>query len=136
MAGRSKAHILTVAATILLLFPNSASVLCIAPGGHVAIEDINSSCCASPHVVGPLPQRKDSRFNTAVSCDDCTDLFLTPNGRGAIPESYFGIVPGFPAGEYLGNHGSVDIAFSIIRQGIVGRIAASKTSWSPLPLRC
>ncbi len=134
-AGRFKSHLWNATAAILLLFPNSASVLCIAPGGHVAIEDINSSCCASSHAVRPAPQ-KESGVSTAVLCSDCTDLFLTPNGRGAIPESYFGIVPGFPAGEYLGNHGSVDIAFSIIRQGIVGRIAASKTSWSPVPLRC
>ncbi len=136
MSGRFRGNMWAITAAILLLFPNSASVLCIAPGGHVAIEDINSPCCASAHAARPAPQHEETGFGTTVCCKDCTDLFLTPNGRAAIFESYSGIIAGAATGESSVNHGPEDTAFSLFSQSMVGIIAASKPIWSPVPLRC
>ncbi len=92
---------IAIVALILLLFPSSASVLCIGPGGHAAIEDIGSACCAGSlsAVRGDLCPHNG--LAAAGDCRNCTDIFLTPNGRGGTlnsrshfaPTSAFGAIP-------------------------------------------
>ena len=73
-----------VIALMLLLFPSSPTVLCIAPGAHIAVEDMNTACsahCAAGVHIGGSPE---GGFAASDSCCNCTDLFLTPYGRGAV----------------------------------------------------
>jgi hypothetical protein len=90
-------------AALLLVFPGSASVLCVAPGGHVAIEDINALCCIPSNVSIPDGGHKDSGFGSPDRCGGCTDIFLTPNGRTQTSNSYGSAAAIAHADDCLGN---------------------------------
>jgi hypothetical protein len=99
-------------ATLLLMFPSSASMLCIAPGGHVAIEDINALCCAPFSASAPDESHGINSFGSPDKCSNCTDIFLTPNGRAPASKSYRSAAAGYHAGECLGNQLSAVTCFS------------------------
>ncbi len=81
--GRLNGNVFILLSSILLMSPvSSSSVLCIAPD-HVAIEDLDAGCCASPAIAAKENRHSDG-FDTATRCRNCTDLFITPNERGPI----------------------------------------------------
>lgn len=77
--------LLALIAALMLLLPNSASVLCVAPG-HVAVEDINAGCCSSSSLSRIHNMVEDEL--TAAECGDrCTDLYLSSSRPGTLLES-------------------------------------------------
>jgi hypothetical protein len=123
-------------AIILLLFPVSASVLCIGPGGHIAIEDINATCCASAGITDRSEQQPDNGLTAVGDCINCTDFLLTPNKRGALLESYANIVPNSLADACLRNHIPAAIS-SLLRQSVaINKIDVPSTLAAATPLRC
>jgi hypothetical protein len=87
LIGKNGSNAFGIFIIALLLFPSSPSVLCIAPGSHVAIEDIGTLCCIS-YASSPLPDsRPDSTFEEPGSCNDCTDLLQPANGISELPKS-------------------------------------------------
>jgi len=123
-------------AVIVLLFPSSAAVLCIAPGGHMAIEDLNAPCCAPFGVSAPAAYQPDNGFNAPGNCHNCTDFFLTPNGRGAVSESFNHAAASPLDAECPENHFSADISLSLWRSGAVKNTDVSIPVSSSVPLRC
>lgn len=123
-------------AFVVSLFPSSPMVLCIAPGGHIAFEDMDSPCCASAGVSSPAACQPDAGFNAAGYCHNCTDFFMTPNGRGAISESYDQNVASPLVGECPENHISAHISLSLCRAGVLADTDASIPVSSFVPLRC
>jgi hypothetical protein len=123
-------------AIILLLFPVSASVLCIGPGGHIEIEDINATCCASSGINTRSEQQPDNGLTAVGDCINCTDFFLTPNQRGALLESYATIVPDSLADACLRNHIPATISASIHRSRMINEIDVPSTLAAFAPLRC
>jgi len=135
LIDRFRGKMVTLVAVILLPLPSSASVLCIAPGGHVAIEDINAACCAhsamSPRS-GNLPK---GGFDEPGNCQDCTDLFMTPNGRGAILDSCIEVAPDLMAHATPIKH-LPPPPLSARRSGTHKKIDAPPLGSCPAPLRC
>ncbi len=122
-------------AAIVLLFPSSASVLCIAPGGHVAIEDLNCLCCESSNIYNSTGRDQNDQLTPAKACQNCTDFFMSPNRWGGLLRSSF-----YPAGasslpiECFMNRLAVDQSSRLDRQG------AFNADWlipvsNPAPLR-
>lgn len=116
--------------------PASASVLCIAPGCHVAIEDINAGCCA--HTVipaaaeGPQPQE----LGSAGDCGNCVDFLLTTNRPGVISES-IGKGSNLSSGVCFGRYLPPDIVFSPeFGLGANSCVGARLPLPSATPLRC
>jgi hypothetical protein len=123
-------------AIILLLLPVSASVLCIGPGGHIEIEDINATCCASSDIHNRSEQQPDNGLTAVGDCINCTDFFLTPNERGALLESYANVVPDSLADACLRNHIPATISSSIHRSRMINEIDVPSTLTAFAPLRC
>jgi hypothetical protein len=136
LASRFGSNVSVVLATILLLFPSSASVLCIAPAGHIAIEESNAACCASSGISDPAGRQPDNGFDASGNCQNCTDLFMTPYRRGAVSESSDNAAAISLADDFLGNHLSSDASFSPSRLGAINNIDASTSVSSSVPLRC
>jgi hypothetical protein len=136
LAGQFRGNGVAIVAVILLLFPCSASVLCIAPGGHVAIEDSNAACCASPGNSAPAGRHSDNEFNGAGDCHNCTDLFMTPNGRGAVLESYDNAAASLRAAECPGNHIPAETPSSPRGSATIKNLDAPIAITSSVPLRC
>jgi hypothetical protein len=136
LAGQFWGNVGVVVAVILLLFPSSASVLCIAPSGHLAIEDINAACCASSGISAPAGRQLDNGFNAPGDCQNCTDVFMTPDGRGAVSGSSHNAAANSLADECLGNHLSTSIAFSLCRLSAINNIDVPIPVSSSVPLRC
>jgi hypothetical protein len=126
----------TVVAVILLLLPSSPTVLCVAPGSHIEIEDMNAACCASSGISAPAVPQPDNGFNAPGYCKNCTDYFMTPNGRGALSESYNHAAASPLAAECLENHLSADTSLSLWRSDALTNIDAPIPVSSSVPLRC
>ncbi len=121
---------------IVLLFPSSPSVLCIAPVGHVELEDLNAACCADSDVSNPGKNQPDNGLCEAGNCRDCRDLFMTPNGRGAVLDPYAEIALSPPADAVPGNQ-ILCVASFLARQSGTHNNGAALAPLSPsLPLRC
>lgn len=125
-----------VLATVAMLFPGYSSVICIAPGSHIAIENFNAECCASSHISSPARNRPDNGFAAAGDCRNCTDLFITPNGRSAVTESFDNASAGAPAEECFGNHLSAIASFGLSPQSAFSDIDVPAPISSSVPLRC
>ena len=134
--GRPTGDALLAFVIILLLFPSSGSALCIAPGGHVAIEDINAACCVHSTVNLRGENQPGNGFAAAGDCQNCTDLFLTPNTRGAVLESYDTVAPNSLADASLRNHIPADTPSSPRRSATIRKIDAPIAIPSSVPLRC
>jgi hypothetical protein len=124
--------IATLLAVIAIIRPASASVLCIAPGGHVAIEDADAGCCASPGLHSPVKSRIADETGPE-GCGCCTDFVISPNGKAAVAPSgsYFAApacLPGTSPGED-------DTVAAVVRSmvSLGGLIPVSPPS---APLRC
>jgi len=119
---------------LLLLFPSSASVLCIEPGGHIAIEDVNAACCASSRVHSATRTQSGEELNPAGNCGHCTDLFITPYGRGAVLESCSFVAGHWPALASSSNY-IPPMAPILVQRGTC-RIPTQTCASSSAPLRC
>lgn len=135
-AGRSLGTETVLVAVLFLLFPSSVSILCIAPGSHIAIEDINAKCCASARILDPEATYAHNELSLTGNCGNCTDLFLTPYWREAIPKSHCDAASSSQAGECLGNQLPVELSLSQFRQDAIRSIDGLNLSSSFLPLRC
>jgi hypothetical protein len=129
-------EIVLAAVSFLVLFPSSASILCIAPGSHIAIESINAKCCASDRVLEPEATLAHNELGLTGNCGNCTDLFLTPYGREAIPKSHCDAASSAQAGELLGNQPPVELTLSQFRPGAIRSMGGPNPFSSSLPLRC
>ncbi len=123
-------------AIILLLFPVSASVLCIGPGGHIEIEEINAMCCASSGINNRSEQHPDNGLTAVGDCLNCTDYFLAPKERGALLESYATIVPDSLADAYLSPQIPATLSSSNHRSRMINDIDVPSTLAAFAPLRC
>jgi hypothetical protein len=135
-AGQGRRNALVILAAAALLFPGYSSVLCIGPGGHVAIEDLNAACCASSRSYSAAGDLPDNGFAAALDCRNCIDLFITPNGPGTVTESFgnSGAVP--LAEECFGDHLSALTPFGLSQPIASGDINGKAPISSSIPLRC
>jgi hypothetical protein len=128
---------LTIGLVIIsLIFPVSASVLCIGPSGHIEIEDINATCCASSGINNQSELHPDHELTAVGDCINCTDLLLTSNERGALLESYANVVPNQLADACLRNHIPATISSSNHRSRMINEIEAPSALTAFAPLRC
>jgi hypothetical protein len=75
-----------IASMIAIITPISTSVLCIAPGSHIAIEDLNSGCCAHREILAAAERPQAKEFEAAGDCGNCVDFLLTGHGPGTVSE--------------------------------------------------
>jgi hypothetical protein len=122
-------------AILFLFLPSSASMLCIAPGSHIAIEDINAECCDSVCLAAPVEEQVHDRLSVPNICGNCTDLYIFLNGREAIPKSHINTAS-MRQVEFLGNQLPADPILSLFWQNIVCDINTANTASSSVPLRC
>ena len=126
----------TVLAIVWLLFPGPVSVLCIAPGGHVAVESINSACCASSVTNLPGENQADNGFAPARGCHDCTDLLLAPHEGETVPRRCDDAALRFPAAAQLRHHIPADASIAPDRAATIGESHRPIPIVEPIPLRC
>jgi hypothetical protein len=136
LPGRCKCHAMAVLAIIPLLFPVSASVLCIAPGGHIAVEDINTACCLFSGINDRDMNRPDNGFDTVEDCINCTDFFFTPNRQGVVLESCDNVVPNSLADACLRNRIQANTFPSLHQSTMINKMDAPSTLAASVPLRC
>ena len=135
--GRFKANPRLLLAVILLLFPSSASVLCIAPGSHVAVEDINAPCTlASGASSRGQSQAAHEGFALIVSGQCCTDIFMTPNARGAVLRSSDIVAPDTSAHAGLKRNAPPDSTSPPEPLGLFKEMDLPITIFPSPPLRC
>ena len=135
-AGRFRGYAAAFVAVILLTFPGSTSVLCIAPGNHIAIEDVNATCCKTSDIIAPAERQPDDGFNAAGNCQNCTDLFLAPNWWRKVSESSHLAAASPLADKCLENQLSAHISLSPYQSGTINNIGAPIPVFSSVPLRC
>jgi hypothetical protein len=91
-AKQSLGKIIVLIAAIALIPPVTPSVLCIAPGSHVAIEEFDSGCCASPYVFHHVQGQAEDALGVPGVCRDCTDYLISPTVSGPIPVSQLDVL--------------------------------------------
>jgi hypothetical protein len=134
--GRFGGNVVAVLAGFSLLFPGLASVLCVAPGLHVEIEEIGAACCASSGISAPVGHQQGSGLSASGDCGHCIDIFLTQDGRGAILESSKNAAAGSCTDGCSESHTSTEASHSLPRTGaITGAFLIART-YSAFPLRC
>jgi hypothetical protein len=125
-----------VLAAILLILPSSTSVLCIAPGQHIAIEDINALCCFSSGISLSSGTQPGSGFSEPGSCHNCTDLFLASNGRGVPAQSGNLIIASLFDAECVEIYLPEDISLLLYGSSSIGSTTTPIPVCSSVPLRC
>lgn len=133
---RCRGHMMLVLAGITLLFPGSASVLCIAPGGHVAVEEINAACCARSAINLLGRTQPGDGLATPGGCQNCTDVFLAQSTRGTIPEWHYAVSPDSHADSHLKYHLPSDTLLSSRRSTAITGNDRPFAAASSVPLRC
>jgi hypothetical protein len=132
---QKNASVLVLLASLLLMFPSSASVICIAPGDHVAIESLNALCCSSSGISTQDHYRPGDEPEIAGDCRTCTDLLISLNECGAVPKSYDLAIGGSLDGESCEACFSVIASQLFVQKALTGVIALPAASHS-VPLRC
>jgi len=79
--------LLAVAMALSTLPSGSASVLCTAPGGHMAIEDIDAGCCSHGAASLPASGRQTISSDPAGDCDHCVDRPLCSSVQGEFSKA-------------------------------------------------
>ena len=133
-SGRFGQYATILLTAIALLSPGYSSVLCIAPGGHISIEELNAACCADSHISSAFEGRPENGYAAAGECRNCTDLLLS-NDLGAITGSSRNAVSDTP-GEAFGNHGSAIESFGAFRESASARVMLTVPISPSVPLRC
>jgi hypothetical protein len=136
LSGSLSFDVTVCLAIILLIIPVSTSVLCIEPGGHIEIEDINATCCGSSGIDNQSGQQPDNGLTAVGDCINCTDLFLTSNERGALIESYANVVPNQIADACLSTHSRATISSSNHRSRMINETEPPSGLTAFAPLRC
>jgi hypothetical protein len=132
---QQNASVLVLLASLLLMFPASASVICIAPGDHVAIESLNALCCSSSGISTQDHHRPGDEPEIAGDCRSCTDLLISLNECGAVPKSYELHIGGSLADESPETCLSV-IASQLFAKNALNDVIALPAASYSLPLRC
>jgi hypothetical protein len=135
-AIRYKGEILIIASIFLLLFSRSPSVLCIAPGSHMAIEDMNAPCCAPSDISAQSGRHPDAGFDGSDNCYNCQDFLLMSNGQGLFSQSNKLTATNPLADESFETYLSEDISASLFRLITIANNDAPALTYLPLPLRC
>jgi hypothetical protein len=136
LAGKSGSKATAILVLALLLFPSSYSVLCIAPGNHVAIEDINALCCVSSTISSLRGNQPHSGIEDPGSCNNCTDIFLASNENGALLQSGKFVTPAQVDAECPDKRLSASIFASLWRSGSIERTDLPIPASTSVPLRC
>ena len=136
LIGRFGSTAATFVAVILWLFPCSLSILCIAPGGHIEIEDISTSCCPPSDIAIPFGDQPDNGSNAPGDCQDCSDFFIVANGSEAVLKSHDHATPGPFSNECLEHRLSADIPLLPCRAGATRNIDIPIPVSPPVPLLC
>jgi hypothetical protein len=134
--GRLRGDATVVLAFVSLLFPSSASALCIGPGGHVAVEDLNAACCVHSSITVRGEVRPGDGLAGAGDCQECTDLFLTPNTRGAVLKSCDTVASNSHADAFLADTVPASTPCSSRRPAAFGPTDAPIATTASVPLRC
>lgn len=134
-AGQIIGDVAVLLCAISLLFPASASVLCIAPG-HVAIEDLNAECCSLSKAPDATIHHRGNGFNMAGNCRNCTDLLISLNERGATSKSDHNAGAGSFACERIGNRTPMCVSPGLFRRNTFDVPDASPPSPATPSLRC
>lgn len=113
---------------ILLLFPCSTSLVCVAPGGHIAIESIGDTCCASFEISTQAEGQPDNGFTAADDCHNCTDFLIASHMLAAASESCRHASASPFADECPENHSSTDSSLSLFQS------AGSTNNERPIPV--
>jgi len=121
-------------AALLLVSPAQSYVICIAPGGHIAIEDINATCCLASNILSQRDQYSDSGLGTAGDCHNCTDISIYQIVSGAISRSTN--AAGGPLTSASFGQDFRILAFSrlFLQAGPIGFV--SNSAFPSVPLRC
>jgi hypothetical protein len=136
LADRFKGNFLITASLFLLLFPSSPSVLCIAPGSHVAIEDMTAPCCAPSGISAQSGRHPDAGFDGAENCNSCQDFLLMSNGQGLLLQSNKLITTNPLADECLETLLSANISLLLCLPVAIASADVPALTYLPVPLRC
>ena len=121
---------------LLLLLPKAPSVLCIAPGIHIAIESMNASCCAKPAISHQNINLQENGFVAAGDCPNCTDFFIESDGRSAVLDSFLWVAPDQLAFATRGDCISIDASFLMCQSSFSQNTSEGCSIPSYPPLRC
>ncbi len=122
--------------TVLLFFPSFSSVLCIAPGDHIAIEDISALCCVSSAGALRSQTHTDAGFGRPGSCSNCTDVLLAADETGVLSQLNNHLAAGPPDGEVPGMNLLPDRCATQCRSGKMDSADVPLRICSSVPLRC
>ena len=76
-ASTKKSLCLLLVAVLLVGVPGLATVLCVSPNGHTALEALNALCCPSgklPRSTSYPPSSAPGQLSQPGSCGNCTDV--------------------------------------------------------------
>lgn len=127
---------ISLIAAIMMALPISASVLCISPGGHVAIENLNAHCCASLEISGREKPLSNNVIGMDTECLNCTDLFILSNEPGTIRRCYDFSASGAFADESSRKLLEIFAASRSLPQKEYAEFLLSPPASSVVPLRC
>ncbi len=136
LTGKNASCALSLLIIALLLFPSSPSVLCIAPGNHVAIEDINAPCCLTSVMPAQPGNSQGGEYYKSDGCNNCTDLLLGANESGALPQLAKFVTSGQVDAECLATCLPAKDSSSPCRSGVPGRTDSPIPASASVPLRC
>jgi len=119
-----------------LLIPNSTSLLCVAPSGHMEIENIGADCCAALDISPRAEGQPDNGFNAAGDCHNCIDFFIASYVQVVASKSHNQAAASPSADECPEIHRSIDVFPSLCRP--VGITAHDRPISVPssVPMRC
>jgi hypothetical protein len=135
LTGRLWRNAMSAVVVLLLLFPCSSSVLCIAPD-HVAIEDLNAACCECSDMCFRADNPLDNGFDAAGSCKNCIDILMMPNTQGAVLNSSAHAALNLLSNAIAEHFIPPDVSFPAYRSSICNKMAALVPVYTSLPLRC
>jgi hypothetical protein len=128
-----------ILSAVAILFPSPIFVLCIAPGDHVAVEDIDSMCRApeTPAASAWMELHHNFELGAAGKCRNCRDFFITPDERGLDLRSAFSSLAKSLAPESLSNPLSTDLPFPLrYDSDSISAATAPDACFRFAPLRC
>lgn len=136
--GKNISVMIAVIAAIMFLFPVSSSVICVAPGGHIAIENANAICCAPSISFAPESRLQlDLGFGAASNCWNCTDIYINTDARRAVALPSHDAFADFPAGECLDDELCADLFLLQMGMGAFNNVGISPLpAVAAVPLRC
>jgi hypothetical protein len=133
---RLNRKVIALIASIVMASPISASMLCIAPGEHVAVENLSAHCCASLEIPGYEQHSQNEAIRAQDECLNCTDLPLLSNDPGTIRRCYDFSASTVFADEYCPDLFIAFTASQHLLQKTYPKFLISSCSSSSVPLRC